>query len=419
MAIKPGYKQFTFDGENSGDYGVYITGSAVYNSPKRDVELIEIPGRNGSFVLDNGRFENIEVTYPAGIYAESQEEFAQAISDLRNMLASRKGYCRLTDEYNPEEYRMAVYKSGLDVDPVAFQRAGEFSITFDCKPQRWLTSGETEIAVTSGDELTNPTLFESSPLLKVAGPGTIEFNGYEIELSSYPYGEIVIGNKETYAFPSTVTVPIDISHVNVGDPIYPELKECRITDILDARNSTTRFTNVIVHSTTNVLEADYLTYKGGTQNYHHLNLLVYPDFGDGFVYGTAKTINCEAIFYYNVGPNFQYAEKIDIAINYGGADTYTVTVTRPSVLPSNVSRYANVFLYSPTMYADSTAPNPAPINIDCDLGEAYTNENGIFRSLNQYIDLGSKLPTLAVGTTEITFDNTITDFKIVPRWWKV
>lgn len=144
MAIVPTgaiYKSLVFDGESSRDYGIYITGQAVYNAPERDVEMINIPGRNGSFALDKGRFQNIEVTYPAGIFADNEADFAQGISDFRNFLCSRNGYVRLTDDYNPNEYRMAVYKSGLDVSPAQL-KAGEFDITFDCKPQRYLLSGE-------------------------------------------------------------------------------------------------------------------------------------------------------------------------------------------------------------------------------------------------------------------------------------
>ena len=67
MGIGAIYKELTFDGENSGDYGIYITGAGTFNAPQRDVDLVTIPGRNGSFALDHGRFENIEVTYPAGL----------------------------------------------------------------------------------------------------------------------------------------------------------------------------------------------------------------------------------------------------------------------------------------------------------------------------------------------------------------
>lgn len=146
------YKALTFDGVSSRNYGVYITGEAVFNAPARDVEMISIPGRNGAFALDHGRFENIEVTYPAGIFAENEEDFAKAVSDFRNYLCSRPGYCRLTDEYNSDEYRLAVYKSGLEVSPAQLI-AGEFNITFDCKPQRFLTSGEEIFSVGTWGEV--------------------------------------------------------------------------------------------------------------------------------------------------------------------------------------------------------------------------------------------------------------------------
>ena len=65
MGIAP-YKSFTFDGVSSLNYGVYLTGTGVFNAPARAVEMVEIPGRNGNFALDKGRFENIQVTYNTG-----------------------------------------------------------------------------------------------------------------------------------------------------------------------------------------------------------------------------------------------------------------------------------------------------------------------------------------------------------------
>ncbi len=146
MAVSGIYKKLIFDGQSSGDYGVYITGEAVFNAPVRDVEMVEIPGRNGTLALDKGRFENIEVSYPAGIFADNERDFAEAVSSFRNFLCSRSGYCRLEDDYNPDEYRMAVYKSGLEVDPRKLM-AGEFDLVFDCKPQRWLKSGEDPVTI--------------------------------------------------------------------------------------------------------------------------------------------------------------------------------------------------------------------------------------------------------------------------------
>ena len=195
MAVAPTgaiYKALSFDNTSSRNYGVYITGEAVYNAPERDVEMIDIPGRNGSFALDNGRFQNITVTYPAGIFADTEANFRQAISDFRNFLCSKRGYIRLSDEYNPDEYRMAIYKSGLEVEPAQL-RAGEFEIAFECKPQRFLTSGETATHITtSGNAITNPTYFDSQPMLQVYGYGNIGIGTDQISIENTVLGRIKI-----------------------------------------------------------------------------------------------------------------------------------------------------------------------------------------------------------------------------------
>ena len=136
MGIGAIYKELTFGGDQSGDYGLYISGAGAFNAPQRDVEMVTIPGRNGAFALDHGRFENIEVTYPAGVFGVDDNDFASKVADIRAWLCSKKGYVQLTDEYNPSEYRLAVYKSGLDVS-LAELKAGEFDLVFECMPQRF------------------------------------------------------------------------------------------------------------------------------------------------------------------------------------------------------------------------------------------------------------------------------------------
>ena len=138
MGIGAIFKELEFDGEMSGDYGLYISGEGAYNAPDRDVEMVTIPGRNGTLALDHGRFENIEVTYPAGVFGTDEADFADKVGAIRAWLCSKKGYVRLTDEYNPDEYRLAVYKSGLDVSPAKLM-AGEFDLVFQCMPQRFLS----------------------------------------------------------------------------------------------------------------------------------------------------------------------------------------------------------------------------------------------------------------------------------------
>ena len=135
-------KTFTYDGMNSADFDLYIAGDSVYDAPTRDMDMITIPGRNGQLSIDQGRFENITVTYPAFVWADTQEEFRTKVRAIRNWLCAKTSYFKLSDEYNPESYRLGIYKSGLEVEPIFYNRAGRFELSFDCKPQRFLFSGE-------------------------------------------------------------------------------------------------------------------------------------------------------------------------------------------------------------------------------------------------------------------------------------
>lgn len=167
------FNSFTFDEIKSLDNGIYITGRAVYNAPERIVEMVSVPGRNGNIAIDEGHFENIEVTYPAGCFADNQSDFGEKVAAFRNILASRYQYKRIEDDYNPDEFRMGLYKSGLDVNAVSYNRAGQFNIVFDCKPQRWLKSGEETETFTSTGTIENPTEFPARPLLVVTGAGIL------------------------------------------------------------------------------------------------------------------------------------------------------------------------------------------------------------------------------------------------------
>lgn len=180
------FNSLTFDGENSLDYGIYISGEGVYDAPRRAVEMVTIPGRNGTLAIDQGRFENIDVKYAAGAFGSTQAEYAGRMRAFRNMLASRHDYVRLEDDYHPDEFRLGLYKSGLEVKTVSMSRAGEFDIIFDCKPQRFLKSGENVYTRTASGSINNPTLFEARPLLVVTGTGNLTVNGVQIAISATP-----------------------------------------------------------------------------------------------------------------------------------------------------------------------------------------------------------------------------------------
>lgn len=163
----------TYDGVDSSSFGVFISGEGVFDAPARRGEMISIPGRNGSLFMDEGVFENITVEYPAFIGTGYEALFRTKLGDLRSALSSRGNYKRLTDTYHPDEFRLGIFREGLEVDPQHITRAGGFTMKFDCKPQRFLTEGELPQLFVANGTITNPTDFESSPLIKVTGNGTV------------------------------------------------------------------------------------------------------------------------------------------------------------------------------------------------------------------------------------------------------
>ena len=414
MGIAP-YKTFTFDGESSADYGVYITGEGVFNAPERAVEMVDIPGRNGSYALDQGRFSNIEVTYTAGMVDDSETDFADRLADVRNWLCSKKGYVRLEDEYNPDEYRMAVYSSGISVEH-ADLRTGEFEISFDCKPQRWLTSGETATAVANNGTLTNPTLFDAEPLLEVKGYGGIEFNGYEIDVENALLGDVVLIDKTQ----AINTYYIDTSVFNNGDTITVSAK---YSGSLSCRPYVSGMTLKSISYSSPSFVSTALSNMSGTAESNRQSASYETNATVTFTAGTDSTKSSTLTITYGNSDNtksvtWTLSQKIQYVASSG---TIIVSVTTTSISGTG-GMTGGIGGTTKTVYAtvDSTVSALGnPTYIDCEIGEAYMIKNGNIVSCNSAVALGSDLPKLAPGANTITFDNTVTELKIHPRWWRV
>lgn len=170
---------FILNGVDSRDFGVYISGQGTFSAPRRSYNMIPVPGRNGDLVGNEKRFENLELTYPAFIYTN----FKQNIRDFRNFLLSQIGYQTLTDSYHPEEFRKVLYEGAFEPEVEPKNDAGSFDIVFNCKPQRFLQSGTQVTTLTASGSITNPTQFNSQPLLRVYGDGNLGIGSQTITIS--------------------------------------------------------------------------------------------------------------------------------------------------------------------------------------------------------------------------------------------
>lgn len=178
----------TFNNVSSSTFSLFISGEGTFDGTARNVQTFNVPGRNGTLVIDNGYYDNISVSYPAFIV----DAFDANFSALRAFLLSHIGYFKLSDTYHPNEFRMARYTGNIAPKMTQYNREGEFTITFDCKPQRFLNSGETVTTLTADGTVSNPTLFDSKPLLRVYGYGDLGIGSETITIASNAYTYIDI-----------------------------------------------------------------------------------------------------------------------------------------------------------------------------------------------------------------------------------
>lgn len=428
-----------FGNVDNRDYGIEIFFKDVDHIPKRVYERIEVPGRNGAVLIDEGRYEDVPVTYDCIALNDADR------SEFVNALASQTGYQRMQDSFNNGEFYSAVFEGDVDPNVTSDREKSTFSIYFTRSAQRFLVSGEEPIDVSSGDVVTNPTLFESSPMLEVEGYGNIQFNGYEIELSSGDLGNVALAYSGTFLPPTGKTsyeyhIPINDNMLDVGDTFSMSLPYVGwhaylkgwIYDYPFAGNSVTDTNSSATTSFDAGQQLPDRRYDtaGGAWHSNYTYKTVVGTIS--FEKGTAKTWTNTA-----TTASTPVATKVGSTItrknitlsfvttvSYDGENSEIVINLAISRSDASVPLETQAYLLLDTKYSDvigySTVSQLGdPTYIDCDLGEAYLIKDGAPISLNQYIDLGSDLPKLGAGENEITFDNTVTSLKVVPHWWKV
>ena len=219
----------TFGGRPISDFSVYISGAGTFGAPERDRKSVVIPGRDGELTIDNGRYKNIKVSYPAFI----AKDYSQNVAALRNYLLSFTGYARLEDTYHPDEFRMARYTGAFDGGSTKGMNAGSFKIDFDCMPQRWLKSGEQVLTGFYSRESTgslthiqNPGYMVAKPLIKVtltdATTAQITINDVEIDVSNTE-GAMYVDCEIQEAY-SVLDQSSMNEYLTLADGVFPSLK---------------------------------------------------------------------------------------------------------------------------------------------------------------------------------------------------
>ena len=123
--------------------GIYVDAAVSFNKPAKRVSTFSVPGRNGDLVIDEGTFDNVLISYP--VYEKTT--FPQEFDSIVNWLASLEGYQKIQCSNDPQHYRLGRFVVPVSPTAKRLNKDGYYTLSFDCKPQRWLLSGDEDTEI--------------------------------------------------------------------------------------------------------------------------------------------------------------------------------------------------------------------------------------------------------------------------------
>lgn len=190
----PDYKKDNLRGEiiygtgTSKNYGCIIEKVPTLGRPARRSTAYTVPGRNGSILMQEETFEDIQKTYSVVFSIDDKNRLIESAGALCTWLYTQRGYQRLEDNFEPDVFRLAYFNGPIDIENLLMMY-GRADINFMCRPERFLKAGEKAVEVQSGSKLYNPTGYTSKPLIYLEGTGacsiTVGSKTMEVSLTDY------------------------------------------------------------------------------------------------------------------------------------------------------------------------------------------------------------------------------------------
>lgn len=207
-----------FNGISSDDIGVIVERFPHVNRPARKFENVSVPGRNGDLHFAQNAWENVSQEYEI-FFKSPRGALSQKARTVAEWIYSADSYARLEDSYDPDIYRMAVVETETDIEN-AMNKFGRATVTFNCKPQRWLKRGEYALPLFEEyGSVFNPTRFDALPLITVYGDGAgvLNVGGYIVNISNID-GYVILDSETQNAYKHALN-----KNNTISAPEFPKL----------------------------------------------------------------------------------------------------------------------------------------------------------------------------------------------------
>lgn len=200
----------SFNGIRSDQFGIGVENYPKAVKPVRKMDRYTVPGRNGDILMMQDAWENVKQSYDIFAGDMEKQSVHDNFTDIASWLCAPKGYCELWDDFDPNHFRMAILYGSFDVEALAAGSIGRTTITFDCKPQRYLFSGKSPVEfIRAPGKIWNPTAYQAKPLIFVtrssAGSGTVTVGNNVFTVSALPENGLYIDCEKMECYDSNGT----------------------------------------------------------------------------------------------------------------------------------------------------------------------------------------------------------------------
>ena len=211
---------FYLDGIDARSACIQLQAPIEFSEAVPVVEAQTVPGRNGDLIWETGSYENRSGS--ASCFC-LQKDVKKAVSSAGRFLMGKKGYRRLETSDDPDHYWLARVENSPQIS-MRLRTLAPFEIGFDCKPQRFVKSGENAISFQQNGSFFNQYGQIALPFITLYGQGA----------GSLTIGDCIV---EVKALDGTLYLDSDTQNaynnngnqnLNINAPVFPVLGDGEI-----------------------------------------------------------------------------------------------------------------------------------------------------------------------------------------------
>lgn len=154
-------------------FGLEMLTELTIENAVRDVEIVEIPGKNGDIVIDNGRYKPVLFSPKFIMWKKSNfKSFEEQQNAFTDLMTGAYGYSEMTILGNSAFTYMArvVDEVRITLDD---EVSAEVEINLSLKPIKYITPGLDTVNLVNGTILDNIGKVPSNPMIVLTGTGNV------------------------------------------------------------------------------------------------------------------------------------------------------------------------------------------------------------------------------------------------------